>query len=199
MPSLTPSPQPPQRTGGPRSAGRIARSERDATGRTDRGRGVQRGMRDGPAVCRTGLSFSGRHSSVGRTPYGGAPLKSLVSNHEPSALHRALPPAAVPHRRSAIRWPDRPDRTERRDAGCHTRCVMGPLYAEHTIGLFRRAQVNGSHTTWGSNPEKPRQRAQHPPSSRPSPNRCTRAPPVLDPLAGSNGATDREPAETRGA
>ena len=87
--SATPLPQPPQRTAGPRSAGRIERS--DGTG----GAGAlpPSEMRDKPGACGTSLGFSGGHSSVDRTPYGVAPLKSHVSEHEPSALHRALPPS----------------------------------------------------------------------------------------------------------
>ncbi|MHB8290010.1 MAG: hypothetical protein ACYDEY_12380, partial [Acidimicrobiales bacterium] len=50
-----PFPQPLQRTAGPRSAGRLARSGRI-------GGVVPHEMRDGAAVCDTRLRFSGEHS-----------------------------------------------------------------------------------------------------------------------------------------
>ncbi len=92
-----PLPPPPPRTAGPRSAGQIAGSGRsDGTGALPPSE-----MRDKPGACGTSLGFSGGHSSVDRTPYGLAPLKSHVSErwvqHSPSRPfpnRRSVPPVS---------------------------------------------------------------------------------------------------------
>ena len=47
-------------------------------------------MRDGPAISRTRLRFSGEHGSVDRTPYGAASLKRLVSASPSGSLARSI-------------------------------------------------------------------------------------------------------------
>ena len=69
-------------------------SPRRSSGATGRGRAVPHGMRDGPAVCDTQLGLSGRHSSVGHTPWEATRLKNLLASHSrrpsvvPSVSHQ---------------------------------------------------------------------------------------------------------------
>ncbi len=187
-------PHPTQRTAGPRSAGRIDRPDRSE--RRDAGRCAPHGMRDGPAVWRYRLSFSGRHSSVGRTPYGATPLKRLVSEHEPSALHRAhsrtrrgsAPPARDPLAGSSGA------------TGGARRHGLREIPAVCGTGLsFSGARSSVGRTAiWrSSNPETPRQRAREPSTLRGPTPRPPHAPPVRDPLAGATGDGTRGVRVTR--
>jgi hypothetical protein len=71
-------------------------------------------MRDEPAVCGTGLIFSGGYSALGHPTYGTSPLKSLAREREPSAL--AAPPCQPPQRTAGLRTAGRSER-DGRDVG----------------------------------------------------------------------------------
>jgi hypothetical protein len=163
----------PQRTAGPRSAWPDRAAGSHGAGATGR---ELHGVCDGPAVCRTVLGFSGGHSSVGHTPHGGTtpetPRQRARTQCPPQPFPR--PPQRTAGPRSAGRI-DRSGRDADRDPlagsigtnGTGVRASSrehgvreSPAVCDAWLGFSGAGPVRGSHTIWGSNPEKPRQRAQ---------------------------------------